>query len=64
MPVLVAGVLFVLTMDYQAFLVSRMHGAHKNGLDTRTAVLQGFGQASPVVIATATATTTASAAPP
>ncbi|MDQ0775815.1 RND superfamily putative drug exporter [Streptomyces aurantiacus] len=53
-PLLVVGVLFGLAMDYQVFLVSRMHEAHKNGLDTRTAVLRGFGQASPVVIAAAT----------
>ncbi|MFJ8755074.1 MMPL family transporter [Streptomyces sp. NPDC102441] len=54
MPLLVVGVLFGLAMDYQVFLVSRMHDAHKNGLDTRAAVLRGFGQASPVVIAAAT----------
>ncbi|MFF3485483.1 MMPL family transporter [Streptomyces sp. NPDC002701] len=54
MPLLVVGVLFGLAMDYQVFLVSRMHEAHKNGLDTRAAVLRGFGQASPVVIAAAT----------
>ncbi|BCL29191.1 MMPL family transporter [Streptomyces aurantiacus] len=53
-PLLVVGVLFGLAMDYQVFLVSRMHEAHKNGLDTRAAVLRGFGQASPVVIAAAT----------
>ncbi|MFF3484122.1 MMPL family transporter [Streptomyces sp. NPDC002701] len=54
MPLIVVGVLFGLAMDYQVFLVSRIHEAHKNGLHTRAAVLQGFGQASPVVVAAAT----------
>ncbi|WP_221351927.1 MMPL family transporter [Streptomyces beigongshangae] len=54
MPLIVVGVLFGLAMDYQVFLVSRMHEAHRNGLHTRAAVLRGFGQASPVVVAAAT----------
>ncbi|MFE6489414.1 MMPL family transporter, partial [Streptomyces sp. NPDC057757] len=53
MPLIVVGVLFGLAMDYQVFLVSRIHEAHKKGLHTRAAVLQGFGQASPVVVAAA-----------
>ncbi|MFS8201196.1 MMPL family transporter [Streptomyces sp. CWNU-52B] len=54
MPLIVVGVLFGLAMDYQVFLVSRMHEAHKQGLHTRAAILKGFGQASPVVVAAAT----------
>lgn len=54
MPLIVVGVLFGLAMDYQVFLVSRMHEAHRQGLSTRAAVLRGFGQASPVVVAAAT----------
>ncbi|WP_314410985.1 MMPL family transporter [Streptomyces sp. DSM 40484] len=52
-PLIVVGVLFGLAMDYQVFLVARMHEAHRNGLPTRAAVLRGFGQASPVVVAAA-----------
>jgi len=52
-PLIAVGVLFGLAMDYQVFLVSRMHEAHKQGLHTRAAVLKGFGQASPVVVAAA-----------
>lgn len=53
MPLIVVGVLFGLAMDYQVFLVSRMHEAHRQGLHTRAAVLRGFGKASPVVVAAA-----------
>ncbi|MGC5562905.1 MMPL family transporter [Streptomyces sp. FR-108] len=52
-PLIVVGVLFGLAMDYQVFLVARMHEAHRNGLPTRAAVVRGFGQASPVVVAAA-----------
>ncbi|ADB30467.1 drug exporter-like protein of the RND superfamily [Kribbella flavida DSM 17836] len=54
MPLIVVGVLFGLAMDYQVFLVSRMHEAHRQGVHTRAAVLRGFGQASPIVVAAAT----------
>ncbi|MFQ1003558.1 MMPL family transporter [Modestobacter sp. SSW1-42] len=53
-PIIVVGVLFGLAMDYQVFLVSRIHEAHRRGLTTRQAVVAGFGQASPVVLAAAT----------
>ncbi|WBQ02958.1 MMPL family transporter [Kribbella sp. CA-293567] len=53
MPLIVVGVLFGLAMDYQVFLVSRIHEAHRQGLHTRAAVLRGFGQASPIVVAAA-----------
>ncbi|MFH8464571.1 MMPL family transporter [Streptomyces sp. NPDC017991] len=52
-PLIVVGVLFGLAMDYQVFLVARMHEAHRNGLPTRAAIVRGFGQASPVVVAAA-----------
>lgn len=52
-PLIVVGVLFGLAMDYQIFLVSRIHEAHRKGLHTRAAVLEGFGQASPIVVAAA-----------
>ncbi|ONI71488.1 hypothetical protein BWI15_15010 [Kribbella sp. ALI-6-A] len=54
MPLIVVGVLFGLAMDYQVFLVSRMYEAHRRGLHTRAAVLRGFGQAAPIVVAAAT----------
>ncbi|MFD0311209.1 MMPL family transporter [Streptomyces sp. NPDC127119] len=52
-PLIVVGVLFGLAMDYQVFLVARMHEAHRGGLHTRAAIVRGFGQASPVVVAAA-----------
>ncbi|WP_328494186.1 MMPL family transporter [Streptomyces sp. NBC_00414] len=52
-PLIVVGVLFGLAMDYQVFLVARMHEAHRSGLHTRAAIVRGFGQASPVVVAAA-----------
>jgi RND superfamily putative drug exporter len=52
-PLLVVGVLFGLAMDYQVFLVSRIHEAHRRGLHTRAAILEGFGQSSPIVVAAA-----------
>jgi RND superfamily putative drug exporter len=53
-PIIVVGVLFGLAMDYQVFLVSRIHEAHQRGLGTREAVVEGFKSASRVVIAAAT----------
>lgn len=52
-PIIVVGVLFGLAMDYQVFLVSRIHEAHRGGLTTREAVVEGFRSASPVVLAAA-----------
>ncbi|MHB0927299.1 MAG: MMPL family transporter [Candidatus Nanopelagicales bacterium] len=54
MPIMVIGILFGLAMDYQVFLVSRMHEAHAHGSAAREAVTFGFRQAAPVVIAAAT----------
>ncbi|MCL3819374.1 MMPL family transporter [Aeromicrobium wangtongii] len=52
-PLIVVGVLFGLAMDYQIFLISRIHEAHRKGLHTRAAIVEGFGQASPIVVAAA-----------
>ena len=52
-PILVIGILFGLAMDYQVFLVSRMHEAHSHGAAALTAVRTGFRQAAPVVVAAA-----------
>ena len=52
-PILVIGILFGLAMDYQVFLVSRMHEAHSHGAAPLAAVRTGFRQAAPVVVAAA-----------
>jgi RND superfamily putative drug exporter len=52
-PIIVTGILFGLAMDYQVFLVSRMHEAHARGRTPRDAVVTGFRQAAPVVLAAA-----------
>src|SRR5919202_1235411 len=52
-PILVIGILFGLAMDYQIFLVSRMHEAHSHGVAPLEAVRTGFRQAAPVVVAAA-----------
>jgi len=53
-PIIIVGILFGLAMDYQVFLVSRMHEAHAHGASPREAVVTGFKQAAPVVVAAAT----------
>ncbi|MEX5716792.1 MMPL family transporter [Geodermatophilus maliterrae] len=52
-PILVIGILFGLAMDYQIFLVSRMHEAHAHGAAPLEAIRTGFRQAAPVVVAAA-----------
>jgi putative drug exporter of the RND superfamily len=52
-PILVIGILFGLAMDYQIFLVSRMHEAHSHGAAALDAIRTGFRQAAPVVVAAA-----------
>lgn len=52
-PIIIVGILFGLAMDYQVFLVSRMHEAHAHGAAPRDAIRQGFRQAAPVVVAAA-----------
>ncbi|MDY7088606.1 MAG: MMPL family transporter [Actinomycetota bacterium] len=53
-PIIIVGILFGLAMDYQVFLVSRMHEAYAHGAGPRDAVVTGFRQAAPVVVAAAT----------
>jgi len=52
-PILVIGVLFGLAMDYQVFLVSRIHEAHAHGTAPIESIRTGFRQAAPVVLAAA-----------
>jgi RND superfamily putative drug exporter len=52
-PIIVIGILFGLAMDYQVFLVSRMHEAHAHGATPLDAIRTGFRQAAPVVVAAA-----------
>ncbi len=52
-PIIIVGVLFGLAMDYQIFLVSRMHEAHTKGAPAREAITSGFHRAAPVVVAAA-----------
>ncbi|MCE6993981.1 MMPL family transporter [Saccharothrix sp. S26] len=52
-PILMVGILFGLAMDYQIFLVSRMHEAHHHGKPPPAAIGTGFRQAAPVVVAAA-----------
>jgi putative drug exporter of the RND superfamily len=52
-PILMIGILFGLAMDYQIFLVARMHEAHHRGAEPQTAITTGFRQAAPVVVAAA-----------
>ncbi|HET9138327.1 MMPL family transporter [Actinophytocola sp.] len=52
-PILVIGILFGLAMDYQIFLVSRMHEAHHRGATPHGSIVTGFRQAGPVVVTAA-----------
>ena len=54
LPIIIVGILFGLAMDYQVFLVSKIHEAHVRGLSTRDAILDGFGRSASVVVAAAT----------
>ena len=54
MPIMIVGILFGLAMDYQVFLVSRIHEAHSRGLSTKEAVIEGFSRSASVVVAAAT----------
>ena len=53
LPVLIIGVIFGLAMDYQVFLVSRMHEAISHGASARDAVRDGFRHSARVVTAAA-----------
>ncbi|MDO5711193.1 MAG: MMPL family transporter, partial [Micrococcales bacterium] len=53
MPVILMGVLFGLAMDYQMFIVSRMHEHFSHHRDASAAVRQGFVTSAGVVAAAA-----------
>ncbi len=53
LPVIVIGVLFGLSMDYEMFLLTGMHERHTRGVDARDAVHAGYGQGARVVTAAA-----------
>ncbi|MDO5699054.1 MAG: MMPL family transporter [Dermatophilus congolensis] len=53
LPILLLGVLFGLAMDYQMFLVSRMHEHYAHNRDPKAAVREGFIASAPVVAAAA-----------
>lgn len=53
LPILLLGVLFGLAMDYQMFLVSRMHEHYAHNRDPEAAVREGFIASAPVVAAAA-----------
>jgi RND superfamily putative drug exporter len=53
LPILVIGVLFGLSMDYEMFLVTGMREEHAHGAEAHTAVVAGFGQGARVVTAAA-----------
>ncbi|HEY0952740.1 MMPL family transporter [Nocardioides sp.] len=53
LPIILMGVLFGLAMDYEVFLVSRMHEDYMHGGDARGAVVSGFTASARVVAAAA-----------
>ena len=53
MPILVIGIVFGLAMDYQVFLVSRMHEAHSSGAPALGALRTGFLQSVSAVVTAA-----------
>jgi RND superfamily putative drug exporter len=53
LPILVIGVLFGLSMDYEMFLVSGMRERFAHGTPAKLAVTAGFGQGAKVVAAAA-----------
>lgn len=53
MPIMVTGILYGLAMDYQVFLVSSMRESYVHGHHGRESVIDGYDQASRVVVAAA-----------
>lgn len=53
MPILLVGVLFGLSMDYEVFLVSRMHEDFSRTRDPKGAIVRGFTRSARVVGAAA-----------
>ncbi|PRX51358.1 MMPL family protein [Prauserella shujinwangii] len=52
LPIILIAVLFGLAMDYEVFLVSRMHEEYVHGRDPRPAIVRGY-RASALVVAAA-----------
>ncbi len=52
-PVLAVAILFGLAMDYEVFLVSRMHEAHTRGASATDATVTGFSDSARVVTSAA-----------
>ncbi|MFF2889596.1 MMPL family transporter [Paenibacillus sp. NPDC057967] len=53
MPIMVTGILYGLAMDYQVFLVSSMRESYVHGHHGKESVIDGYDQASRVVVAAA-----------
>ncbi|GAA2575186.1 MMPL family transporter [Winogradskya consettensis] len=53
LPVIVIGVLFGLSMDYEMFLLTGIHEEHARGADPRGAVRTGFAHGAKVIAAAA-----------
>lgn len=53
LPILMTGILFGLAMDYELFLVTRMHEEHSHGSDNDTSIAVGFQHGARVVTAAA-----------
>jgi RND superfamily putative drug exporter len=53
-PVFLFAIVFGLSMDYEVFLVSRIHEAWKRRRDARAAIVEGLGSTGRVVTAAAT----------
>ena len=49
-PVMLFAILFGLSMDYNVFLLSRIHEAYKEGDDPRTSVIHGMGRIGKVIL--------------
>ncbi|SDS31438.1 MMPL family transporter [Actinoplanes derwentensis] len=52
-PVIIVGVMFGLSMDYQVFLVSRMHEEHAHTHDNRHSIRTGLAETAQVIGAAA-----------
>jgi RND superfamily putative drug exporter len=51
LPMLLFGIVFGLSMDYEVFLISRVHEEHSHGRPARRAMLDGVGYSGKVVAA-------------
>lgn len=54
LPMIMFGVLFGLSMDYEVFLLSRVHEEHGKGASAQEAMLDGIGYSGKVVAAAGT----------